>query len=680
MLECTIDYETRSKAPLSGPASIGSIGYAEHESTSILCVGLKINDGPVRIWIPERAPMPDDLWECFKHGKMIAHNAQFERAITKYVLSRYETLTPEQREFLFNHAGEPHRWKCTAAKAAASSLPRKLEEACRVMELETQKDLRGHKLILKYCKPRKPSKNNPKEWWDNKAELRAIYRYCITDVKAEYELDHAIPDLTPSEQEVWELDQKINDRGVLIDIETVRLIIAMIREEKDFITKKVQELSNGEIEKPTQTAKLLLWLNTHGANMLNVQAATMRDKLETKIPSKVREMLEHRQAASKTSLSKYNAMLRLVGSDNRVKELLLYCGADRSGRWSGKRLQPQNFPRPTPYLQKMGFNSDEAIELIKTGDLSAIRKKYGPTKVMDVFASCIRGMIIPSPGYEFFDADFSAVEARLAFWFAEHEEGLKAYRDGRKLYEEMASEAFNIPVEQIGKDSLERFVGKESILGCQYGMGAPKFLSQCHKKDMKQVTLEIAKKAVYAYRKRHYPVVLAWNAIEHAVVKAIQHPGKIFKTNRVFIYVRNNFLIIKLPSGRKLRYFKPRVVQKQIYGKMKPKIRFWGKGWTVNAETGKPKREWCELTGWGGIFFNHIVQGTARDFMVHGIKRIENASYRFLVSIHDEGLSERKIGCGTLSEYIQLMAGDLPIWGKSAPITAEGWVGSRYRK
>jgi DNA polymerase bacteriophage-type len=559
------------------------------------------------------------------------------------------------------------RWRCTAAKAAACSLPRKLEGAAKALGLPTQKDMAGHKLIKKYCKPRKPSKHNPKLWWDDPADLRAIYRYCKIDCQAEYELDQALPDLSAAEQKVWELDQRINNRGVLIDISTVKLILGMIREEMKNITRRVAKLSGGTIDSATQVGRVLKWVNEHGADMKNLQAPTIRDKLlEDDVLPKVRRMLEYRQASSRTSTGKYLAMLRAVGEDNKARELLLFHGACPTGRWAGKKLQPQNFPRAT--IEH--FNSDEAIELINSGGLEAIRAKYGKSKVMDVLVSCTRGMLIASPGKEFFCGDFAAVEARLAFWVAEHEEGIRAFREGRKLYEEMASEAFGIPVDEIDKGSIERFLGKETILGGQYGCGWKAFMNNCHKKGKREVTPELAKKIIYTYRDVHAPIPRLWRNLEDAAIRAIAKPGSVHRLNKVAIYVRRDFLHIKLPSGRKLRYYKPSLSQKQLAsGRMVPEIRYWA----------MENHQWVRTSIWGGTLTNHIVQGIARDLMVRAMFAMERAGYRIVLTIHDEILSERKKGLGRLKGYLKLMT-ELPEWAAGCPIAAEGWINSRYRK
>lgn len=340
-LRCILDFETRSRANLK---DVGAINYAKCESSSIFCLGYRINDGPVYLWIPERAPVPQDLLRCFKSGVLVAHNASFERAITTYLLPRYGTITRKQKAIL--RAIPATQWRCTAAKAAMYSLPRALEAACKALSLQTQKDMRGNALIKKYSKPRKPTQKNPKEWWDDKSDLRHIYRYCMTDVQAEYELDQAVPDLTPQEQAIWELDQKINDRGVLIDTKTVKSILGMVSQEMDNIQNHVRVLSHGEIEGSGQVSKILAWVNDRGAELADLKAQTVRDALlrdDLFIP--VRQMLEYRQNGSRTSTAKYQSMLKAVGSDDRARELLLYCGGIPTARWSGKRIQPQNFPR-----------------------------------------------------------------------------------------------------------------------------------------------------------------------------------------------------------------------------------------------------------------------------------------------------------------------------------------------
>lgn len=666
-LEAVIDYETRSEANLK---KTGAIVYARHPTTAIFCLSYQIDDSEPMLWIPERCPMPKDLWEVFKCGTLKAHNASFERAITRWTLPQYPLLTSEQRKCF--QLIDPSRWRCLAAKAAMSSLPRGLKGAALALELDEQKDETGSRLILKYSKPRKPSKKNPKLWWDDKRELRGIYRYCLNDTITERAVDEAVPDLSPKEQKIWELDQKINDRGVLFDIPAVKKILKLVDAEMTEIIRRTKLLSKGEVESPAKREKLLNWVNARGANIANLRAPTIRDRLLAEdLNPRVREMLEYRQMGSKTSTAKYEAMIQGVGDDDRGRELLLYSGATPTARWSGKRIQPQNFPRPTvkepgkPY-----FDSNHAIELALTGGRKALADHYGTTKVMNVLVSIVRGMIIASPGCELLCADFAAIEARLAFWICEHHEGIRAFVEGRKLYEEMAVEAFAIPMEQVTKESLERFVGKETVLGAQYGLGPDKHHRNCHQKGMSQVTNTMARQAIYAYRRVHWPVPAFWKAIEEACLRAILNPTRRYKVTKVSVYMSGPWLCIKLPSGRRLRYFKPRVAQKQLPGgRMVPELRH------MAAEKGR----WVEISIWGGTLLNNIVQGVARDLMANGMKNIENAGYKFLLSIHDEGLSEREIGEGSVEEYVALMT-KLPKWAKGAPVTAEGWKGTRYRK
>jgi DNA polymerase len=668
-IECALDYETRSTGDLK---IIGPIEYSKIDETSILCVAYKINDGPVKLWIPERCAMPNDLWQAFQHGILIAHNAGFERAITKYCLTRYDTLTPLQKQIL---ASIPvYRWKCTAAKAAMSSLPRALGDACDALELPIRKDMEGNRLMKKYMKPRKPSKHNPAKWWSDKKELRRIYRYCIEDVKAEYALDKAVPDLSEIETAIWQLDQVVNSRGILIDIPTVKLILEMIAEENARITKEVLAMNDGEF-KPTQRAKMLEWLNAKGAALPNLTAGTIKQALERKnLSEPIRLMLFARQNASKTSTAKYIKMVKAVGEDNRARELLLYAGAVPTARWTGKRLQPHNLPRPSI----ADFDSDAAIRIIKSDGISGLRAKYGPTKVMDVLSSCIRGMFIASDGCELFCADFASVELNIGFWIAEHIEGLTAISEKPSgfLYAQMAGATFGLSPEvyldKKFKETFERFIGKETMLGAQYGMGWKRFLQRLHDLGKTEVTAHTAKKAIYTYRKVHAPIAEIWDQLQSTIIAAIKHPDKKYKVTKVKIFMQGDFLHIKIPSGRHLKYYKPRLSQKQLAsGHLVPQIHYWASD---------SKYGWCEVSAWGAIFFNHIVQGTARDFMAHGAMNIEREKYKFLLSVHDEALAEREKGKGNLKEFIKLMAGTPPAWGKDCPISAEGWVNDRYKK
>jgi DNA polymerase len=279
-------------------------------------------------------------------------------------------------------------------------------------------------------------------------------------------------------------------------------------------------------------------------------------------------------------------------------------------------------------------------------------------------------MLIASPGHVLYCADFSNIEARLAFWIAEHEEGLKAFRQGRKLYEEMASAAFDIPLESVTKDSIERFVGKESVLGCQYGMGWSKFLRNCHQKGVKQVTDDMAKKAVCTYREVHAPIPALWRSLEEGTIQAIANPKNSYRVKRLSVYVKNNFLHIQLPSQRKLRYYKPRLVNKLLAsGRLVPEIRYMGMDF----------HEWKEVPIWGGTLTNHVVQGIARDLMVSAMMNTENAGYKTLLTVHDECLSERSIGLGSIEDYIKRFT-KLPDWAQGLPLEATGWTGPRYKK
>jgi len=247
---------------------------------------------------------------------------------------------------------------------------------------------------------------------------------------------------------------------------------------------------------------------------------------------------------------------------------------------------------------------------------------------------------------------------------------VRAFIEKRPLYEEMAASTFSMDIEEILKDSLERFVGKESILGCQYGLGWLKFWKNCHQKGMKQVTQDMAKKAVYAYRREHWPVPEFWKRIEEACIQAVLNPGERYTVTKVTAYMADKWLCIRLPSGRRLRYFNPRVAQKKLAsGRMVSELRYWGIEF----------HQWKELSIWGGVLTNHIVQGIARDLMVNAVINIEEAGYDFLMSIHDEGLAERERGRGSVKEFVSLMT-RLPAWADGCPITAEGWTGPRYRK
>lgn len=656
-----LDYESRSEANLK---KVGSWEYSCHPTTQILCVAWRLGTreelptAVTKVWSPFIASPYGELIKalCDPEIKVAAHNSLFEESITHNTLPRIINR-PELKNI------PPERWICTASLAAALALPRSLGGACAALGLSMQKDTDGHKLMLRLCKPKKITRKSPKKWHDTITDLKRLMQYCVTDVDAETELFLRLPRLHPVERKVWELDQKINLRGFKIDIDLVDKTLSMIAEEKETLDEECDAITWGGVESATQRAKVLEWLQNDGVYLPNLRSKTVIDSIAGgDIDGDPLRMLEIRQAIAKTSTAKYNAFKMRSQTDLRIRDNLVYHAAS-TGRWGGAGVQPQNFPR--------GIIKDTqtAIEAVKTGDIEWVRTLYG--QPMNVFASCLRGAIIPDPGNVFFCADYAAIETRMAFWFAKHEVGIKAFTEDRDLYREMAASVYNKPIEEIGKDSIERFVGKGLILGCAYNMGGKKFRDSC---ALQGVTIDanVAELAVKTYRKVHYPIVKLWYNIENAAIAAIQNPGKRFTINYTTWFVRDGFLWCELPSGRKLAYYGAEIQQgKTPWGEDKAMIYHW----SVNPRT----RKWELAPTYGGKLVENVVQAASRDLMAWAMLRIDQAGYQILLSVHDEILSQRSDGNGSVKEFEDLMA-ELPPWATGAPVKAVGWSGDRYRK
>jgi DNA polymerase len=651
-MEVVIDYETRSAANLK---KTGATKYAQDPTTEIICVAWKVDDGETELWYPIHEGPPTDLIHLIKNHDVnfVAHNAGFEQAITEWVLfPKYLNSNKYKRYF------SPGRWICTAAKAASHALPRSLGEACIALKLPVQKDMEGRKLILKYCKPRR-SNSDEIIWWDDMQDLERLGEYCKTDVEAEYLLHKALPNLTPMETAVWRLDQTINKRGLRIDEESINIALELVAGENEYNRKRIKEISNGEIQNATQRAVLLDFVNERGAGLADLRAGTIKDALKKGFDDPlVTEVLEIRQASSKTSTAKFQAFLDRMCDDGRVRDLLVYHGAS-TGRWAGSGVQPQNFPKGNI------SNTDRAIEIMRTKDVGMIKLEYGD--LMTALSSCLRGMIVPSEGRELYCADYAAIEARVAFWLVDNEEVLQIFRDDEDLYVDMASLIFGCAPSQVDKSM--RQLGKIAILALQYGMGKKKFFETCAQWGS-PVSEELAAKTVTAYRTKYDTIVSAWRNIERAACLAVAKPGRRITINKTTWFVENRFLYCELPSGRRLAYPYPRVVSKKTpWGAEGFELRHWAR----NSLT----RKWEETGTYGGLLFENICQAVSRDLMAEAMLKVEAAGYPILISVHDELLAEKSRG--DINDFNRLMS-SLPQWARGLPLSAEGWSGPRYKK
>lgn len=655
---CVLDFETFSECDLK---KCGVFEYSKHPSTEIICAAWRIGTcESLRSavtqttsidWIQNR--WPEDLVNAMNTytggipAIFVAHNALFEEAIVRNVLYR---------------AVPPARWLCTASLASALAIPRNLEGAAKAMGLKTQKDMEGNRLIQKWCKPRKPSKSNPNTRWNSPEELRRIIQYCATDVDTTVELFLALPMLTDKEREIWLLDQRINQRGFEVDRELVSRVLSMMSEETIELTREIRKMTGDQIQSANQRNAVYDYISNRGVLLPNLQKKSIDDALPGVTDPHIKRILEIRQAVSKASTAKYHAFEARSRHDGRCRDILVYHSAS-TGRWGGAGVQPQNFPRGT--IKDTG----SACDLIKTGDLDLVRLFYGDP--MTVFSSCLRGCIIAPKGKTLDVADYAAIEARVLFWVADHEEGLNAFREGRDLYKEQASIIFGVNTGDV--NSFQRFVGKTAILGSGYGMGPVKFAATCLNQGQ-EVSDDLAKAAIQSYRSTHYPVPKLWSNLGLAAQAAIENPGRAYHINHTVWQMHRDFLYCRLPSGRRLAYQKPRIIWEATpWGEKRPVLYHYG----LNSIT----RKYQEQKTWGGVLTENVVQAIARDLMAEAMLRIEKAGWQIVLSVHDELVGERDLKRKDLSieRFCNLMA-ELPVWAKGCPVTVEGWTDTRYRK
>jgi DNA polymerase len=669
-----IDFETRSQCDL---LATGSWVYSAHPSTEILCIAYAIGDQPVQLWSPfffddEEGLQP--LFDAIQAGcEIMAHNAFFERCIWENI----GVLRNNWPQI------EPRQWRCTAAKAAVHALPRSLAQCAEVLGLSQRKDEAGKRIMMKLSKPRKFTIRDKSMYHGKSEDFDVLFKYCVQDVEVERAIDRALPDLTPGEQEIWFLDQKINSRGVYVDTECVYSAIQLADHFDEKMNIEINELTGGQVTAITQASALLSWVRKNGLPYIDdLTKGSVATWLENPdIPLPVRRALELRQNA-KTSVAKYKAFADSTAPDNRIRDILMYHGAS-TGRWTGKNVQFQNLAKGD--LKSMGHTMETAIDLLRERDTDEI-VRCSNNRPADFLSACLRGMIIAPEGHDMYVADFNAIEARVIYWCANYDKGLELFATGGDPYRAMASKIFNVPIKSIAKDSMERQLGKQVILGCGFQLGPQKFHATCLAYGI-NIEMELAEKAVRAYREEHQEIKQLWYNSESAAIQATLNRGSAYKAGRVHYVADDEFLYCVLPSKRRLCYYHPQVITAMApWGKEVPKLTFMA----VNSVT----RKWEKEVTYGGKCVENYIQGIARDLMASGMLNLENAGYQVALSVHDEAISYREENSGSIEEYCGLLE-KIPTWAddkpyvddfgnshvwRACPVKAEGWKGKRYRK
>lgn len=706
-----LDIETFSACDLK---KCGVYKYAEDSSTELLVACYSFDDGPVTIWVPtdilpskmatliaqKRRPgttllvqkmVPADLREHVAAGKPVhAYNAAFERVVLNGEAGRktgFPLLSITQM-------------RCTAVKSRSAGMPDSLGDACVAMGTHP-KDSSAHLTMLQLSKPRKPSKENAEPFYSRERypEKHAeLCLYCVDDVLAEADLDEALPAVQPDEWEYWFMDQRMNDRGVYANLKSVADFQFLIEEYK----KEIAELVFKHTKcKPTQREQIANWIRANGWPALtDLQADTVKKLVLNKdVPEKVKVILRAYSTYGMKAVSKFTTIQNAVCKDGRLRGLFVFYGASTTGRWSSKIVQLQNL-----YRSQID-DCDVAIDAVAERDLQWIKALFD-VDPMKVFASCIRGVLQAKPGARLFGIDYSGIESRYVAWLFGEQWKLKVFRDydakvGFDNYTTTYASIFNMNPKDVTKK--QRQIGKPIELSLAYEGGFNAFVTMAanYNVDLKELADSVwgsldpealdsaewmwdkygksmgADKKIYLaceaikwlWRERHPKIKGGWKQLKEAAIAAVDSPGQTFTipTQKIMFRVVDRWLVVRLPSGRKLRYFEPRVT-----GSDRDRVlSYMG----VDTDT----RRWMRTTTYGGKWCENICQAGSSDFIRYGSLQLEKEGFKPVMTIHDEIVLECDEGWEDFETAKKIYTRKQD-WAKDFPLAAEGFEALRFRK
>jgi DNA polymerase len=645
MRTLAIDIETYSSVDLT---KCGVYAYTASPDFEIILFGYAFDHEPTQLVdLASGEGLPPQVVKAIMDKSVIktAYNSAFERIC----LSVY-----------FKRDLPPASWRCTAVQAAIMGLPMFLAGVGKALELDEQKMSEGKGLIRYFCMPCKPTKSNggrTRNLPSHAPEKWAIFKdYCKRDVDVERSIREKLQHhpITDSEQRLYELDQRINGRGIQIDMELVQSAIDCHKIHRERIVKEAKELTN--LDNPNSVEQVKAWLSDRELSVESLNKKAVAE-LVGSTDGDIQRLLELRQEMSKTSIKKYIAIKRSVCPDNRVRGLLQHYGANRTGRWAGRLVQIHNLPQN--HLPDL----EDAREIVRDKDLDYLSMVYD--SVPGVLSELIRTVFVAPEGYRFIVADFSAIEARVIAWLAGEQWRLDVFAGHGKIYEASASQMFKVPIESITKTSPLRQKGKIAELALGYGgsvgaltnMGA---LEQGLQKDE-------LKPLVDAWRSANPAIVKYWWDIDAAATKAVKHPNREQMVGNLEFLNKGQVLYIKLPSGRKLAYMKPEIV---INNFGRPGVTYLGIG---------ENKQWCRIDTYGPKLVENIVQATSRDCLAEAMLRIDAAGYPIVMHVHDEVVTEMPVGTGSLEEVCEIMARPIP-WAEGLFLKAAGFESQFYKK
>lgn len=639
-----IDFET------FGPEDLLSSGLSKYVKTAeILCMAYATDGKEPKLWTPGE-PFPSDI---DMNSEFYAHNAPFEFAVWNEIGVKVHGFPPLPIEKL----------NCTMAMAYTHSMPGSLEKLSPALGIDKAKDMAGSKVMMQLSKPRVLKDGTVTRWFkaDVPEKFEKLYAYCIQDVVVETASEERMLPLTPEEKEVWILDHKINNRGIQIDIPSVKKAMAIIKDEKERLNDEIYEVSGRKVHTTNAVADITEYLEARGIKIESVKKSDVTDLLNSELPDDCRRILELRREGAKSSTAKLTAMIKRVEADGRIRNIHQYHGAG-TGRWAGRGVNFQNLPRPSLKEEQI----EQAISSFGKG-AEYIDMFFGSP--LSVISDCIRSLVTAAPGKDLLVVDFAAIEARVLAWLAGQESILEVFRTHGKIYEAQAAGIYNVKMENVTKD--QRQIGKVAILALGYQGGVGAFQSMAKNYGV-VVSDERADDIKVAWRKANSQTVKYWYALDEAAVNAVMNPGVNFKAGhkerQVTYRVSGSFLMCRLPSGRVLYYPYPKIEVNK----------FNRDAVTYMGEHPKTKK-WSRLSFYGGLAAENITQAVSRDLLAAAMLRLERKCYEVVMHVHDEIVCEVDEKFGTLKNMINIVC-ELPAWAKDLPIAAEGYRAKRYRK
>ena len=653
----TIDIETRSDKDIS---KCGIYAYTDTPYFDILLFAYSIDEQPVQVVdMANGEEIPENVLVALVDENVIkrAFNVNFERVcLSKYLRKNYPQYFQSYSidEDTVGDFLNPESWHCSMIHARTLGLLLSLAEVGKVLGIEQQKMTEGKALIKFFCVPYDtidgvPQFHSPTDYPDKWEIFKA---YNKRDVEAELEIDRRLSRF-PVPDFLWKefyLDQEINDRGILVDMQLADKAIGLDAEAKEELTAEMKRLTG--VENPNSVYQLLDWLETQGYKSDSLGKTQVQELIKT-AKEPVKSVLQMRLQLSKSSVKKYTAMKNTACSDNRARGMFSFYGASRTGRWAGRNVQLQNLPQN--HLPDLS----EARELVKYGSFEDIQMLYDD--VPDTLSQLIRTAFIPKQGMKFIVADFSAIEARVIAWLAGEEWRMKAFANGEDIYCASASKMFGVPVVKHGENGHLRQKGKISELACGFGgsVGAMKAMGA----DSLGLSDTELKQIVTDWREASPHITELWWAVDRAVKKAVKEKTAT-KTHGLLFSYEAGFLFIRLPSGRRLAYAKPYIGKNKFGGES---VTYMG----INAQ-----KKWDRLESYGPKFVENCVQGIARDLLMYSMQTL--SQYFIVGHIHDEMIIECPKDT-KLDEICQQMA-RTPDWAKGLLLRADGYECSFYKK